>query len=56
MSSRINSCIIYFYLIYFKGECMKRAFTLSEVLITLGIIGIIAAMTQPSLIGNYRKK
>ena len=35
---------------------MKRAFTLSEVLITLGIIGIIAAMTLPSLIGNYRRK
>lgn len=35
---------------------MKRAFTLSEVLITLGIIGIIAAMTLPSLIGNYKMK
>lgn len=28
----------------------KKAFTLSEILITLGIIGIIAALTMPSLI------
>ena len=35
---------------------MKRAFTLAEVLITLGIIGIVAALTMPALIGNYRKK
>ncbi len=32
------------------------AFTLAEVLITLGIIGIVAAMTLPALIGNYQKK
>lgn len=35
---------------------MKKAFTLAEVLITLGIIGIVAAMTLPSVIGHYRKK
>ncbi len=35
---------------------MKRAFTLAEVLITLGIIGVVAAMTLPSLVGNYKKK
>ena len=34
----------------------KVAFTLAEVLITLGIIGIVAAMTLPSLIGHYRKQ
>ena len=34
----------------------KAAFTLAEVLITLGIIGIIAAMTLPTLIANYQKK
>ena len=34
---------------------MKKAFTLAEVLITLGIIGIVAAMTLPTLIQNYRK-
>ncbi|HIS81988.1 TPA: type II secretion system protein, partial [Candidatus Scatenecus faecavium] len=32
------------------------AFTLSEVLITLGIVSVIAAMTLPSIIGNYKKK
>lgn len=32
------------------------AFTLAEVLITLGIIGIVAAMTLPSLIAGYQKK
>ena len=32
------------------------AFTLSEVLITLGIIGIIAAMTLPALTGKYQQK
>lgn len=31
-----------------------KAFTLAEVLITLGIIGIVAAMTMPTLIGKYR--
>jgi len=32
------------------------AFTLAEVLITLGIIGVVAAMTIPLLISNYQKK
>ena len=32
----------------------KNAFTLAEVLITLGIIGIVAAMTLPSLINRAR--
>ena len=32
------------------------AFTLAEVLITLGIIGIVAAMTMPTIIANYKKK
>lgn len=34
----------------------RQAFTLAEVLITLGIIGIVAALTIPSLIGKYREK
>ena len=34
----------------------EPAFTLAEVLITLGIIGIVAAMTIPNLITNYQKK
>ncbi len=36
-------------------EDKKVAFTLAEVLITLGIIGIVAAMTLPALIQNYKK-
>ena len=50
-----------------RGQCaspftlhhyLKRnaAFTLAEVLITLGIIGIVAALTMPALIANYQKK
>lgn len=35
---------------------MKKAFTLAEVLITLGIIGIVAAMTLPSLVAKHRLK
>lgn len=35
---------------------MKNAFTLAEVLITLGIIGVVAALTMPSLIQNHRKQ
>ena len=35
---------------------MKKAFTLAEVLITLGVIGIVAALTMPALIANYQKK
>ena len=34
----------------------KAAFTLAEVLITLGIIGVVAAMTIPTLIANYQEK
>ena len=34
----------------------KVAFTLAEVLITLGIIGIVAALTMPALITKYQKK
>ena len=34
----------------------KSAFTLAEVLITLGIIGIVSAMTIPTLIKNYQEK
>ena len=34
----------------------KAAFTLAEVLITLGIIRIVAAMTLPALMANGRKQ
>ena len=34
----------------------KFAFTLSEVLVTLGIIGVVSAMTVPTLMQNYQRK
>ena len=34
----------------------RIAFTLAEVLITLGIIGVVAAMTLPTLIQNYKER
>ncbi len=34
----------------------KDGFTLAEVLITLGIIGVVAAITIPTLVANYQKK
>ena len=33
-----------------------KGFTLAEVLITLGIIGVVAALTIPTLMTNYKKK
>ena len=36
-------------------QLSKVAFTLAEVLITLGIIGVVAAITMPPLIKNYQK-
>lgn len=38
------------------GGIMKKAFTLAEVLITLGIIGVVAALTIPNLISHYQKE
>lgn len=32
------------------------AFTLAEVLITLGVIGVVAGMTMPTLIAHHKKK
>lgn len=41
---------------FIQEDCMKnRGFTLAEVLITLGIIGIVAAMTLPTVINKYKK-
>lgn len=37
-------------------QSKRIAFTLAEVLITLGIIGVVAALTMPSLIQNYQKQ
>ena len=39
-----------------KEDKLKiRAFTLAEVLITLGVIGVVAAMTLPTVINQYNK-
>ena len=34
----------------------RVAFTLAEVLITLGIIGVVAALTIPSIVAHYKKQ
>ena len=36
-------------------KMVKKAFTLAEVLITLGIIGVVAAMTLPALIQKQQE-
>ena len=35
---------------------MKKAFTLSEVLICLGIVGVVAALSIPATMKNYQKR
>ncbi len=35
---------------------MKKGFTLAEVLITLGVLGVVIAMTLPALIKKHEKK
>ena len=39
-----------------KLKLFKKAFTLAEVLITLGIIGVVAALTIPALMASYQEK
>ena len=39
-----------------SSQAEKRAFTLAEVLITLGIIGVVAALTLPALLTNVQSK
>ena len=48
-------------MIEFQGGGAEQKFvlyeiTFGEVLITLGVIGVVAAMTLPTVISNYRKK
>ena len=39
-----------------KSFCLKAAFTLAEVILVIGIIGIVAALTIPQLIQNTNNK
>jgi len=38
------------------GGASRLAFTLAEVLVTLGIIGVISAMTLPTLVKNHQRQ
>lgn len=40
----------------FNKNKINNAFTLAEVLITLGVIGVVSAVTMPTLIQNYQKQ
>lgn len=42
--------------LYTNSLTLKPAFTLAEILITLAIIGVVAAMTIPNLMMTYQKK
>ena len=33
---------------------VKKAFTLAEVLVTLGVIGVVSALTMPSLVQHFK--
>ena len=39
-----------------RKSLKKKAFTLAETLITLAIIGVVAALTVPTLMSNYQKQ
>lgn len=43
-------------MLYTGNTRISKAFTLAEVLITLGIIGIVASMTIPTLVNNVQKR
>ena len=41
---------------YDKEKFMKQGFTLAEVLITLGIIGVVSAIVMPAIITDIQGK
>lgn len=53
--SRLDNCTGYSKA-YVAEPTARWAFTLAEVLITLGIIGVVAVMTMPSLIAKHKEK
>ena len=38
------------------GQAARLGFTLAEVLVTLGIIGVVSAMTLPTLVKNHQRQ
>jgi len=46
----------YFYKTCVAGQAARLGFTLAEILITLGIIGVVASLTLPTLIQSHRKQ
>ena len=56
MNKRVQSLVESYKSTVIYRNINRNAFTLAEVLITLGIIGVVAALTMPSLIGNYKKQ
>lgn len=55
MTKKITNFIKKFFSHFTFHISRHRAFTLAEVLITLGIIGVVAAMTIPNLVKDYQK-
>lgn len=39
-----------------QNKHSRAGFTLAEVLVTLGIIGVVAAVTMPTLVSNHQRK
>ena len=42
--------------LFHASGLFRSAFTLAEVLITLGIIGVVAAMTLPAIVNKYKER
>ncbi len=55
-TGRESGCFNQFDYNHERGVKTKSAFTLAEVLITLGIIGVVAALTMPVLISNVQDR
>ena len=57
VTSSPRNCTCHYELCEAKRSNLRKkcAFTLAEVLITLGIIGVVVAITMPMLIGKYQK-
>jgi prepilin-type N-terminal cleavage/methylation domain-containing protein len=48
--------ILIYFILLMKEQNMRKAFTLAELLITLGIIGIVSALTIPNLLYQIKGK